>query len=660
MFHAFISYSHRADADLAALLQRAMERLGTPWWRRAPVRVFRDDATLVASAALWPSIETGLKLSQFFVLLASPAAAGSPWVERELQWWLANRAHDRLLIAVTGGDIAYDSRAGDFDWKGSTCLPQTLRGVFKTEPLWVDLRFAATLRPLSLRHTRLRGAALSLAAAVRGVDKDQLESEDLRTHRRSVRVAGGVAALVALLVLSTTAAVFTARIQQENARVNRLQAESRRLASEALSDLSRGGPGLEAAVFKAALAWRLAPTAEARASLSRINDSTSAVAHVLGRHTQGAYKVALSPDGEVLATAGREGSVLRWNMKSGEPAGAVLAGRGWPDRLRYSRDGSHLRLQSHRRTDEGEQQEVELFRLADGLSLPLGTRWRSVLEQNLGAGTRGVLCSAVHPDGSLLALAEADVVLVLRVSDGMLAKHRLPPKLRITALDFSGDGRLVLMADNVYGDGLHAGRVDRPSQEGSPVALGPRYAADFGDCRFSNFSADGRRVALGTTAWQIDDRLMMKRLPLPEGAARMSELTGHHAPELDATGRMLAVGVGGTGYVWDLDKRALVFKTRRQKDSHGPPLTLSADGRRLAGLQDGVPVVWAVDGTDREHTLAKTDCGPREGLADHCLARICERLTARPDPKRWRELLGSDQQDLIDVAQGLRCGGRSP
>jgi hypothetical protein len=52
MFHAFLPYSHRADAELSVLLQRAIERLGTPWWQRAPVRVFRDDSTLVASAAL--------------------------------------------------------------------------------------------------------------------------------------------------------------------------------------------------------------------------------------------------------------------------------------------------------------------------------------------------------------------------------------------------------------------------------------------------------------------------------------------------------------------------------------------------------------------------------------------------------------------------------
>lgn len=92
------------------------------------MRIFRDDATLVASAALWPAIEAGLQRAQHFVRLASPAAAASPWGDREISWWLARRSPARLLIAVTGGEIACDPRGQDVDWARTTCLPPSLRG----------------------------------------------------------------------------------------------------------------------------------------------------------------------------------------------------------------------------------------------------------------------------------------------------------------------------------------------------------------------------------------------------------------------------------------------------------------------------------------------------------------------------------------------------
>ena len=67
-YDAFISYSHAKDKPIAAALQRAVQRLGKPWYRRRALRVFRDDTSLSATPHLWPTIERALGESRYFIL----------------------------------------------------------------------------------------------------------------------------------------------------------------------------------------------------------------------------------------------------------------------------------------------------------------------------------------------------------------------------------------------------------------------------------------------------------------------------------------------------------------------------------------------------------------------------------------------------------------
>src|SRR5437016_832443 len=97
-YDAFISYSHAKDKRIAAALQSVVQKLGKPWHRRRSLRVFRDDTSLSATPGLWPSIEQGLGQSRFLILLASPEAATSSWVNREVAFWLECKCADTLLI----------------------------------------------------------------------------------------------------------------------------------------------------------------------------------------------------------------------------------------------------------------------------------------------------------------------------------------------------------------------------------------------------------------------------------------------------------------------------------------------------------------------------------------------------------------------------------
>src|SRR5262244_307018 len=101
LYDAFISYSHAKDKPIAAALQSAVQKLGKPWYRRRALRLFRDDTSLSATPHLWPTIELALGQSRFLILLASPEAAASHWVDRELAWWLARNGTEQVLIALT-------------------------------------------------------------------------------------------------------------------------------------------------------------------------------------------------------------------------------------------------------------------------------------------------------------------------------------------------------------------------------------------------------------------------------------------------------------------------------------------------------------------------------------------------------------------------------
>src|SRR5262245_3392230 len=130
VYDAFVSYSHAKDKPIAAALQSVVQRLGKPWYRRRALRVFRDDTSLSATPTLWPTIEQALGESRFLILLASPEAAASPWVDKEVAYWLEHKGAETLLIALTDGELAWDNAAGDFVRRERAPLPPALIGRF--------------------------------------------------------------------------------------------------------------------------------------------------------------------------------------------------------------------------------------------------------------------------------------------------------------------------------------------------------------------------------------------------------------------------------------------------------------------------------------------------------------------------------------------------
>ena len=246
-YAAFISYSHAVDGKLAPALQRGLQRFAKRWYELQALNVFRDETSLSTNPHLWASIEAALAKSQYFLLLASPRAAQSEWVAREVAWWTANRPLDRLLLVLTQGRLDWDEGAGDFAWDAETPLPANLRGVFIDNPRHLDLRWAQNAATdLSLQHNRFREAVADLAATLHGRPKEELIGEEVTQHRRVRRLArSAIAALGLLAVAASSAALWALQQQRVAVEQARLADEQRQEAVRRLADVIYGRAQLE-------------------------------------------------------------------------------------------------------------------------------------------------------------------------------------------------------------------------------------------------------------------------------------------------------------------------------------------------------------------------------------------------------------------------------
>jgi tetratricopeptide (TPR) repeat protein len=199
LYDAFLSYSHVKDRAIAATLQSAVQKLGKPWYKRRALRVFRDDTSLSATPQLWPSIDRALGQSRYFILLASPDAAASKWVNKEVAYWLDHNSINTLLIGLTDGDLSWDETTGDFVASGRSPLPPVLAGRFASEPKWVDLR--AYRDGAGKSNAKFTELAADFAAAIRGMPKEDLLSQEVRQQRRALTLAWSASATLAVLIV---------------------------------------------------------------------------------------------------------------------------------------------------------------------------------------------------------------------------------------------------------------------------------------------------------------------------------------------------------------------------------------------------------------------------------------------------------------------------
>jgi WD40 repeat protein len=424
-FKAFISYSHAVDGTLAPAVQRGLHRFGKPWYRRYAVRTFRDETNLTNTPALWGSIVDALSTSEYFILLASPAAANSQWVRDEVEYWSEHGAKDHFLIALTDGTIAWDRSAGDFDWNRTTALPPTLRGVMGREPGYTDLTWARDVEHVSLRNPRFQDAIAELAVPLHGKrDKDEMVGEDIRQHRRTMRLARTVAVFLVVLALAATVSALLAVAQRNRAREERDIATSRQLAAQAVNLRDER---VDLSLLLSLESLRTNPTVEAKASLLGSLERLPELVGLLHGSQGSAGAVTYSSDGDLIASG--DGELVRlWDAGAGRETGEPLTG------LRSDAVGLFFGADDATLTGVDE----------DGRVVVWDTSSRRPIEEPFDAHPGSVTGAAVSPDGELLALAGSEAGLIVWQLDDRQEIYRQPPSngIEILSVAFDRDGTL--------------------------------------------------------------------------------------------------------------------------------------------------------------------------------------------------------------------------
>ena len=158
------------------------------------------------------------------MLLASPQAAGSAWVNKEIDYWLDKRPASTILIAITAGELRWDADAGDFDWNHTDCIPAALGNRFSDIPTAADLR-GIERRKLGDPDFTLQVA--KLVAAIRDVPVRELHDLEMTRYRRRLRLIGATAVTLAALLVVVGWQLVRIRTQSRDAVAEALASRAR-------------------------------------------------------------------------------------------------------------------------------------------------------------------------------------------------------------------------------------------------------------------------------------------------------------------------------------------------------------------------------------------------------------------------------------------------
>ena len=231
-YWAFLSYSH-ADKGWAKWLHRALETYTVPrhligrttLGGKIPKKIqpiFRDRDELPVSTDLSATVRSALQKSRHLIVLCSPEAAQSEWVNQEILEFKAARGGENIICAIVGrAPSDTDHSAGP----GAGFFPAALMtGDEAAEPLAADLRRGCDGKRLG---------KLKIIAGLLGTGLDELVQRDLQ--RRQRRLLGLTAASVTGMAVMAFLALSAIKSQQDEA-LQKAQAEE--LVEFMLGDLS--------------------------------------------------------------------------------------------------------------------------------------------------------------------------------------------------------------------------------------------------------------------------------------------------------------------------------------------------------------------------------------------------------------------------------------
>ena len=226
-YRAFISYSHR-DAKWGNWLHKALETYRPPKQlvgsvtARGPVPkrlqpIFRDREELASATDLGTLLTEALEQSACQLVICSPLAARSKWVNEEILAFKRLGREDRIFCLIVGGEPNATDMPGREE---EECFPPALRyrlgpgghlSSTRTEPIAADARPGKDGK---------ENAKLKLIAGLLGVGFDALKrrEQQRRTRRLVIFSSTATAGMVLTSGLATYALVQRSVAQRQTVR----------------------------------------------------------------------------------------------------------------------------------------------------------------------------------------------------------------------------------------------------------------------------------------------------------------------------------------------------------------------------------------------------------------------------------------------------------
>ena len=542
-YRAFISYSHQ-EQDLARRLHARLETFVVPADAslaesgQALGAVFLDEAVLGAAHDLSEVIRHALDEAESLVLLASPTAARSRWVNEEIVYFRSRKPHAPCLAIIARGR----PDAGDAD---EQCYPPGLR--YKI----IDGRVGAEAHDALGCDIVKDGedvAFLKLVAGILQVDYEALSQrhkvreQDIRRKQRRA--------------FAKTYAVAARQALDNNRPDNAIK-----YALAYLLEAGNLGHGAEDGAFDShVLTW---PEADDLALVACEAGAVLRQKIALTAHDGNISSLVLSPDGKSFATASgqvfdgtefkkSDGAVSFRDLQTGAEIFRSVDGDNTID-LAFTPDGAHLLSLD----DSG---NIRFF------AVPSGKLEKKV---SIKSFIRKMWLS---PDGKSMVLDgyfknDPATLLVMETgTDKVTGRLELMSKLKI----FLDRHAPISVLRLIY-----------------PVEGGREY------CHGASFSPDGKTIAISTTG-----HLLL--FDLKSGSAR-KKIKDHSASLLRFFDNGRHLVFGGTGFIKSMAVRTLSTTWEKMHGEQTSSLALAPAQRHIAfGSEDHnkIGVIDAADGTD--------------------------------------------------------------
>lgn len=580
-FDVFISYS-RKDAAFARRLEQALKAYAPPRDLPAPqrtLRVFRDESDFVGTEYA-DALRRNLQVSRTLLVVCSPNAVDSAFVSEEIRLFTELRGREHIVTVLLAGRPNHEVEATPGP---AAAFPAALVAVLPI-PLANDFRGIDPQRQ-RLDRDRFENAWFKTLAdlyADYGISRAQIEQREKLRQARRRRVVAGVTGSVMIALAGL--AVWALLSRQEAVRQREL-ALSGFLASESIN---RAGQGFDLRLLLAAQAQATAPTPQAREALMVAMQREPHIVKVQTGHEGEITALAVSADGQRVASADKNGRLLIWPVAPGRAA-HVISVAAATSTLTFARAGQAL-VTGH----------------ADGIVRVWDVRGIPTVRRELGSPGRAVTSVALAPADVLIAGYADGSVQSFSLADGQAlgASAQQQASVPIVVLRVSGDGRefaAITRDGKLSRGGLADGQATFALRAGEgDEAVGAAIGADLDLYAIGGYGPD---VALADA--RTGQRLGQA---LPTGGFVL-------ALALQPKSNLLAVGLqGGWIALWNTQTRKKLATAFKDHTTDITALAFSADGALLvSGSRDGRVVLWSLQPIER--LLTRREVGPRDATA---------------------------------------------